>query len=151
MHGSLDFYTLAHGLAGFFLGRIKISRWLFYPVPVAWEIYQLFFHYQPQGYFLGDVWLNSLCDILACSACYEIAGSFSFFYERNRLWLSISAKTKAIMAYVLITSVSTWIFWDDIFRLGLSASMPSVEVPLILGACSPLLPALLSGHGYGTK
>jgi hypothetical protein len=139
MHSPFDFWTIAHGLVGFFLGRIKLTRWLFYPVPVAWEIYQLFFHYQPQGYRLKDVWLNSLCDILICSICYEIAGSFSFFYERNRLWLRISNKTKTIIAYVLVASVSTWVFWDDIFRLRLSAGMPSVEVPLILGACSPVI------------
>jgi hypothetical protein len=45
----LDGWTLVHGLIGFFSGRIKIKRLCLFPVPLIWEVYQLFFHYEPLG------------------------------------------------------------------------------------------------------
>jgi hypothetical protein len=139
----IDGWTLAHGLVGFFLGKIRFQRLLFYPVPIVWEVYQLFFHYQPQSLDLARVWLNSVSDILACIICYEIAVKHSFHYERHRLWLSISTNAKAVIAYVIITLVVTWTFWDDIFRIGLSARMPSAQVPLIMGALSPAIASFI--------
>jgi len=134
-----DVWTIAHGLVGFSLGRIKFNRLLFYPIQIAWEIYQLYFHYQPQGYYLGYLWLNSLSDILVCSVCYEVALRHSFSYERHPLWLRISNNVKVVTAYALIALGITWAFWDDVFRLGLSARMPSAQVPLLIGAFSPAI------------
>jgi hypothetical protein len=139
MLNPIDGWTIAHGLVGFFLGRIKFNRLLFYPVPTGWEIYQLYFHYQPQGHYLAHVWLNSLCDILACILCYEVAARSPFNIERYPLWRRVSNKTKAIVAYVLITLSVTWVFYDDIFRGELSARMPMAQVPLVLGALSPAI------------
>jgi hypothetical protein len=135
----VDGWTIVHSVVGFFLGRIKFNRLLFYPVPIGWEIYQLYFHYQPQGYYLGYVWLNSLSDILFCSICYEVALRYSFIYDRSPLWLRISRNTKAVTAYVLIACSVTWAFWDDIIRRGLSKQVPSTLVPLMIGAISPAI------------
>ena len=134
-----DGWTVAHALAGFFSGRFNFGRRLFYPIPIVWEIYQLYFHYQPQGHYMGVVWLNSLSDILVCVICYELAVTRSFGYQRCPQWLRINIKIKAAAAYVLIALAGTWVFWDDVFRLGLSAGMPSARVPLVLGAFSPAI------------
>jgi hypothetical protein len=139
----IDGWTIAHGLVGFFLGRIKINRWLFYPVPIGWEIYQLYFHYQPKGIFLAHVWPNSLVDILACIVCYEVAVKYSFNIERYPFWTRVSNKTKAIIAYVLITLSVTWVFYDDIFRGGLWTRMPMAQLPLVLGALSPAIASFI--------
>ena len=140
----VDGWTPAHGLVGFFLGRIQFKRWQFYPIPIGWEIYQLFFHYQPQGHYLGYVWLNSLSDILACSICYEIALRHSFGYEQRSLWRRLSNNAKAVAAYFLIAFGIIWAFWDDIFRLGMSAQLPAAELPLVIGAFSPAIASFIT-------
>ena len=71
MNEPFDFFTLAHGVAGFLFGKLKLNRWLCYSVAIGWEIFQLYFHYKPQGSGLEDVWVNSMIDILAFLVCYE--------------------------------------------------------------------------------
>ena len=68
-----DLFTLAHGSVGFLFGKIKLDRWLCYSLSIGWEIYQLYFHYKPQGFEVKDVWLDSVIDILAYVFCYEVA------------------------------------------------------------------------------
>ena len=139
MQNPFDGWTLAHGLTGFFLGRIKFNRSMFYPLTIAWEIYQISFHYQPQGYYPKYVWINSLIDILSCVICYEAAIRYSFKYDRFRPWLGTSDNIKGIAAYAFVTSSVAWLFWDDIFRLGLLKDTISFQIPLLLGAFSPLV------------
>ena len=134
----IDGWAIAHGFTGFFLARIKLNRWILYPTQIAWETYQFYFHYQPQGYSFGYIWLNSLIDILICSVCYELAINHSFNYERLPIFRRINNNIKAMLAYALITFSITWAFWDDVFRTNFSAQLPYPQIPLILGAFSPV-------------
>jgi hypothetical protein len=143
MLNPFDGFTVAHGFVGFFLGRIRLNRWLFYPIPIVWEVYQLFFHYQPQGFGLGYVWLNSLVDILACAFCYEISTQYSVKYNKYLFWLKMSTDSKGIMAYFIITFGIAWLFWDDILRGGLAQQIPSPQIPLLTGSFSPVIAAFI--------
>jgi hypothetical protein len=137
MLNPFDGWTLVHAAVGFSLGRIKVSRWLFYPVVVGWEVYQLYFHYLPKGYNPEYVWLNSLVDILSCSTGYEFAPKLTLTYITHRLRFRMNSKTKWIIAYVLLTSGIAWVLWDDAIRRGLLAPAPLAHIPLVLGSRSP--------------
>jgi hypothetical protein len=139
MLAPIDGWTLAHGLAGFFAGKIKIRRIFLYPVPFLWEIYQLFFHYGPRGESLEYVWLNSVFDVLVFLVMYEISNRLGRKHYQMKLPREIFIDAKGICAYFLITSGMAWLFWDDIFRLKLGALMPIVQLPLLFGAFSPFL------------
>ena len=143
MLNPFDGWTIAHVLVGFFAGTIRVNRWVFFPIPFAWEVYQLYFHYQPQGCGLGYVWLNSLVDILACILCYEISIRHPVKYDMHPFWLKISVKVKRSTACSLITFGITWLFWDDIFRIGLTEQIPLPQIPLLLGLISPALAAFV--------
>ncbi len=151
MLSPVDGWTLIHGISGFFIGRIKVERLPAYTMTVVWEVYQLYFHYQPQDEGLGCVWLNSIVDILVFVMSYEIAVRHSLGYDRSKLWQMLSDNTKALLTYLLITGVTAWLFWDDIFRLRLAAWMPSSQIALLLGACSPVIASFLMSRwiGYG--
>ena len=141
MLNPFDGWTIAHGVVGFFLGTIRINRWVFYPFPFVWEVYQLYFHYQPRSYALEYVWLNSLVDILICVFCYEISRKSQVKYYIYPYWLKVSLKTNRLITYSLITSGIAWLFWDDIFRIGLSEQIPLPQIPLLLGLISPAIAA----------
>lgn len=143
MLNPFDGWTIAHGVVGFFLGTIRINRWVFYPFPFVWEIYQLYFHYQPRSYDLEYVWLNSLVDILICVFCYEISRKSQVKYYIYPYWLKVSLKTNRLITYSLITSGIVWLFWDDIFRTGLSEQIPLPQIPLLLGLISPAIAAFI--------
>ncbi len=135
----IDGWTLAHGLFGFLSGSIKLRRLWLYPVPIVWEVYQLFFHYQPHGESFKCVWLNSVCDIVVFPILYETARWQNLNFGNIRLFHKLSNEGKAILAYILLTLIITWLFWDDIFRLHLAARMPSSQLPLLFGALSPCI------------
>ena len=143
MLNPFDGWTIAHGVVGFFLGTIRINRWVFYPFPFVWEVYQLYFHYQPRSYALEYVWLNSLVDILICVFCYEISRKSQVKYYIYPYWLKVSLKTNRLITYSLITSGIVWLFWDDIFRTGLSEQIPLPQIPLLLGLISPAIAAFI--------
>ncbi len=143
----LDGFTLAHGFMGLFLARIRLHRYLFYPIPIIWEIYQYFFHYQPQDYTLGDIWLNSLVDILVCVCCYEASSKYLIKYNKYPLGFKINNNYKMIIAYIVITFGITWLFWDDLIRGKFVEDIPMVQIPLILGSLSPLFAAFIV-HKY---
>ena len=71
MNEPFDFFTLAHGLVGFFLGKVRLSRQLGYLVAIGWEVFQLFFQHRPQGIELEAVWLDSVIGLMAFIVCYE--------------------------------------------------------------------------------
>jgi len=139
MLNPFDGWTIAHGFIGFFLGTIRINRCIFYPIPFTWEVYQLYFHYQPQGYNLEYVWLNSLVDILTCILCYEISRIYPVKYDMHPFWLKTSVKAKRFIAYSIVAFGITWLFWDDIFRIGLIEQIPLPQIPLLLGLISPAI------------
>ncbi len=143
MLNPVDAWTIAHGLVGFFLGRIKIRRLLLYPTPILWEVYQLYFHYQPLGQGLEDVWLNSVFDVLAFLLLYEIANWHILKNYQMEPCRKLTDNAKGIMVYILITLGIAWLFWDDIFRLRLAARMPNPQVPLLLGALSPAVASFI--------
>ena len=143
MINPFDGWTIIHGIVGFLFGIIRINRWIFYPLPFAWEAYQLYFHYQPQGYDLEYVWLNSLIDILACILWYEISRRQQVKYYMLPYWSKVSLETKILITYSLITSGITWLFWDDLFRTGLSEQIPLPQIPLLLGLISPAIAAFI--------
>ena len=138
-----DGWTIIHSIVGFLLGIIRINRWVFYPIPFGWEIYQLYFHYQPQGYDLEYVWVNSLVDILTCVMCYEFSRRHQVKYDMYPYWFKVGLKTIRLFAYPLITSGIAWLFWDDIFRIGLSEQIPLPQIPLLLGLISPAIAAFI--------
>jgi hypothetical protein len=143
MLNPFDGWTVVHGIVGFLLGTIRINRWIFYPFPIGWEVYQLYFHYQPQGYVMEYVWLNSLVDILVCVMCYEISVRHRVKYDILLYWLKVSSQTKILITYSLFTSGITWLFWDDLFRIGLSEKIPLPQIPLFLGLFSPAIAAFI--------
>ena len=143
MLAPVDGWTLAHGLAGFFSGKIKITRLFIYPLPFLWEIYQLFFHYHPQGEGLDYVWVNSAVDVLIFLGLYEITGRFNWKHHRTELYHSMPDDVKGIIAYVLITPVTAWLFWDDLLRLKLGTMMPVAQLPLLCGALSPVMASFI--------
>jgi hypothetical protein len=135
MINPVDGWILGHSLVGFFLGRLKFSRHIFYPLTIIWEVYQLYFHYQPQGYSLADVWQNSLVDILAGIGFYE----FGVWYSRRERQLipriRMNTNTKWMMAHILISCGISWVFWDDMIRREMLTEIPLPQIPLLLGAC----------------
>jgi hypothetical protein len=141
MLNPLDGWTIGHGVVGFLLGTIRINRWIFCTLIFGWEIYQLYFHYQPQGYALEYFWLNSLVDILVCIPCYEISIRHQVKYDIFLYWLKVSLQTKILIIYSLITFGITWLFWNDIFLAGLSEQIPLPQIPLSLGLISPAIAA----------
>ena len=143
MLNPFDGWTIVHGIVGFLSGTIRINRWIFYPFPFGWEVYQLYFHYQPQGYDLDFVWLNSLVDILVCVMCYEISVRYQVKYDISFYLLKVSSQTKIVITYSLISSGITWLFWDDLFRTGLSEQIPLPQIPLLLGLISPAIAAFI--------
>ena len=138
-----DGWTIVHGIVGFLLGTIRINRWIFYPFTLGWEAYQLYFHYQPQGYALEYVWLNSLVDILVSIMCCEISIRHQVKYDILLHWLKVSVQTKKLIAYSFFTSGIAWLFWDDLFRIGLSEQIPLPQIPLLLGLISPAIAAFI--------
>ncbi len=145
----VDAWTSLHGLSGFFIGRIKVGRLLAYTMTVVWEVYQLYFHYQPQDKGLEYIWLNSVVDILAFVVSYEIAVKHSLGYDKNKLWRMLSDNIKALLTYLLITCATAWLFWDDMFCLRLAARMPSSQTALLLGAFSPVIASFLVSRWIG--
>lgn len=143
MLAPVDVWTIAHGFVGFLSGRIKIRRLLIYPIPILWEIYQLYFHYQPQGEGLNFVWLNSVFDISTFLVLYEVANWHNLKHYQMEPCRRLTDDAKGIMAYILITLGIAWLFWDDIFRLKLAARMPSPQVPLLFGALSPAIASFI--------
>ena len=139
----IDGWTLAHGLVGFFSGRINIRRFLLYPTPILWEVYQLYFHYQPQGEGLKYMLLNSVFDVLTFLLLYEIANWHNLKHYQMEPCRKLTDDAKGIMAYILITLGTAWLFWDDIFRLRLVARMPNPQVPLLFGALSPAVASFI--------
>lgn len=96
MINPFDLWTIAHGSVGYLLGEAKLKRWVFYLMPVGWEIVQLYYHYEPEGLRPEDVWLNSGVDILACIGLYEIALRYPLKPVEPRLRLIIENKSKKV-------------------------------------------------------
>jgi hypothetical protein len=143
MLSPIDGWTVAHAFIGFLFGKNKIAREIVYSLQIGWETYQLLFHYQPQGYHLGYIWLNSLTDIIVCSVFYEITlRRYNFIIKQLGLWTKLNNTTKAFTLYIMITTGIMWALWDDVFRLKLSSLMPSVHIPLVIGAFSPVVASI---------
>jgi hypothetical protein len=139
----IDGWTLVHGLIGFFSERIKIRRIWLYPLPFIWEVYQYFFHYQPLGKWLEDVWLNSIFDIAIFLLFYELARWYNLNFDNIWLFQKLTNEVKATMVYILVSLGLTWLFWDDIFRLKLAGHMSNPQIPLLFGALSPFMASLI--------
>ena len=138
-----DGFTLAHGFVGVLLARFRLTRYLFYPVPVAWEIYQYFFHYQPHGDTLAYIWLNSLVDILVCVCAYEAASKYLNKFGQYPLGIKINSNARIVTSYLVVTLALTWLFWDDYIRGNYLEFVPLLRIPLILGSFSPLFAAIV--------
>jgi hypothetical protein len=143
MLNPLDGWTIPHGIVGFLSGKIGINRWVFYPFSFGWEVYQLYFHYQPQGHDLEYVWINSMVDIIACVLGYEISRIHQVRYDLYPYWFKVSLKANGFVAYSLISFGITWLFWDDIFRIGPSEQIPLPQIPILLGLISPAIAAFI--------
>jgi hypothetical protein len=143
MESPIDFWTIPHALVGIFFGRIRLPRLIQYPIPIIWEIYQLYFHYQPHGIMLGGMWLNSLFDILACVVCYEITLIYWKADFQNFYWQRINGNIKAIGAYLILAIMITWLFWDDVLGSDKTLAMPWAQLPIFWGAFSPLAAVLI--------
>jgi hypothetical protein len=141
-----DLWTPAHALIGLFFARIRYPRLLYYPIPFGWEIYQVFFHYQPLGITFDQFWINTVADILAGIIGYELIWRYWNQKLVNPLWLRFSDGFKALAAYILIVSGITWLLWNEVL---LGAHAPQIPIPaftLILGALSPLATAYIMRH-----
>jgi hypothetical protein len=138
-----DIWTPAHAIIGLFFGRIKYPRLLYYPIPFGWEIYQVYFHYQPMGYTFDQYWLNTLLDILAGLIGYEVVRLYWTQKFVHPLWLRFSTNAKALAAYIFVAAGITWLLWNEILLGEMAPKMPSTAFPLILGALSPIAAAFV--------
>jgi len=73
---AVDFFTLMHFTIGIIFGTFWFSRWLSYSPAIGWEVFRYYTYYKPQGFYLGNVWLDSLIDVLAFTIGYEIARKY---------------------------------------------------------------------------